>query len=182
MRSNKRTGDFLRECMADALIALMQSKAISKVTVNEIAELAGVNRSTWFRSFETKSDALAFKLVQLWYRWADEHGINKGQKYTLSNAADFFRFNYEYRDLIKLLVNCDLQACVYTAFYEIMAPQFESDAAECYESRFNSYGLFGLLVEWNKREYKQTPEEMVNIFYNVMEQAQPSNSISTGNS
>ena len=69
MGSNARASGFLKECMADALIQLMPQKEFSRITVNEIAAAAGVNRSTWFRHFETKNDALTFKLVQLWLRY-----------------------------------------------------------------------------------------------------------------
>lgn len=54
MGQNAKATDFLKECMADALIQKMQEKPFEKVTVNEIADLAGVNRSTWFRNFKTK--------------------------------------------------------------------------------------------------------------------------------
>ena len=50
MGQNAKATDFLKECMADALIQKMQEKPFEKVTVNEIADLAGVNRSTWFRN------------------------------------------------------------------------------------------------------------------------------------
>ena len=65
MGQNAKATDFLKECMADALIQKMQEKPFEKVTVNEIADLAGVNRSTWFRNFKTKNDALSFKIVIL---------------------------------------------------------------------------------------------------------------------
>ena len=45
MGQNAKATDFLKECMADALIQKMQEKPFEKVTVNEIADLAGVNRS-----------------------------------------------------------------------------------------------------------------------------------------
>lgn len=69
MGTNIKATQFLKECMADALIKYMSEKDFSKITVNEIAESAGVNRSTWFRNFESKTDALTFKLVQLWNRY-----------------------------------------------------------------------------------------------------------------
>ena len=88
MGSNARASGFLKECMADALIQLMPQKEFSRITVNEIATAAGVNRSTWFRHFETKNDALTFKLVQLWLRYtAVQPQIS--QHYTLENAHDF---------------------------------------------------------------------------------------------
>ena len=54
MGQNAKATDFLKECMADALIQKMQEKPFEKVTVNEIADLAGVNRSTWFRILKRK--------------------------------------------------------------------------------------------------------------------------------
>ena len=52
--------------------------------------------------------------------------------------------------------------------YRVMKPQFESAALDCYESRFFSYGLFGLLDEWVRRGFLETPQEMIQIFHTVM--------------
>ena len=53
------TTEFLKECMADALIKLLAVKPIEKITVQEIVTYAGVGRTTWFRSFASKREALA---------------------------------------------------------------------------------------------------------------------------
>ena len=62
-----------------------------------------------------------------------------------------------------------MQSAVYDAFYQLMMPQYGANAEECYKTRFYSYGLFGLLDEWVKRGFKETSDEMVRIFYTVME-------------
>ena len=90
-----------------------------------------------------------------------------GAKYTVYNAREFFNFVYEYRCFIKQVLDLGLQSTVYEAFCEVMKPQFSTGAAECYRSRLYSYGLFGLLGEWNNRGYSETPDEMVN-YYNKM--------------
>ncbi|MBQ1170978.1 MAG: TetR family transcriptional regulator [Lachnospiraceae bacterium] len=51
--------------MADALLQLMREKQFSKITIKEISDIAGVNRSSCFRNFDTKNEALTFKLVLL---------------------------------------------------------------------------------------------------------------------
>ena len=93
MGASPKTTDFLKECMADALLQAMKEKPFSKITVNEITDAAGVNRSTWFRNFSDKNEAITFKLIRLWHRWADEHGMKERRRYTLDNAEDFFAFN-----------------------------------------------------------------------------------------
>ena len=116
MARGTKTTEFLKECMSDALIKLMQEKNFSKITVNDITTVAGVGRSTWFRNFVTKSDALTFKLVRLWERWAKEHNLSDHQRFNLDNARDFFRFNYGIRDLLKTIYNAEIQSCIYDAF------------------------------------------------------------------
>ena len=164
MGASPKTTEFLKECMADALLKTMREKPFAKVTVNEITDVAGVNRSTWFRNFSDKNEAVTFKLIRFWDRWADGHGMTERRRFTLDNAEDFFAFNYSIRDLLSDIHREELQACVYNAFYQVMTPQYGADAAECYEARFYSYGLFGFLDEWIKRGFYETPEQITNLF------------------
>ena len=168
MGASPKTTEFLKECMADSLLRLMREKPFSKITVNEIAQAAGVNRSTWFRNFDTKNEALTFKLVRLWNRWADDHGLKERCRYTLDNAEDFFAFNDSIKELLSQIYREGLQACIYNAFYQVMMPQYGADPAECYEARFYSYGLFGLLDEWIKRGFCETPEQITALFRKMM--------------
>lgn len=168
MSNNLRSREFLKECMADALIRLMSEKDISKITVNEISLKAGVNRSTWFRNFSAKNDALTFKLVTLWYRWAEERGIAGCRRYTVDHAEDFFMFNYNNRELLSMLYSAGLQIVLYETFHQVMMPQYRQDSEDYYHGRFYSYGLFGMLEEWIKRNFKESPKEMTDMFFRMM--------------
>lgn len=53
MAQGTKTTEFLKECLSDALIRLMREKPFDKISINEMAKEAGVNRSTWFRNFTT---------------------------------------------------------------------------------------------------------------------------------
>lgn len=167
-RGNKTT-EFLKECLSDALIRLMRDKEFEKISVKEIADTAGVGRATWFRNYTSKNEALTFKFVQAWNRWSDEHAIVVRNRFTLDNAQDFFQFNYEIRHILHIVYNANMQPSVYDAFYQVMMPQYGANAMECYQARFYSYGLFVLLDEWIKRGFKESPDEMVHIFYDFMD-------------
>ena len=58
MARGKESTEFLKECMSDALIKLMEDRSIEKIAIKQITRLAGVGRSTWFRHFSAKEDAL----------------------------------------------------------------------------------------------------------------------------
>lgn len=166
MGTNEKVTGFLKECMADALIKLMKDKPVGKITAGEITQAAGVGRATWFRNFTSKQEAISFKLIRLWNRWADEHEIKVRDQYTVDNAKDFFDFNYSIRSLLDSIYAAGMQSALFNSFYEVMSPRYGASAEECYISRFHSYGLFGLLDEWIKRGYRETPEEMTKLFIN----------------
>lgn len=172
MGSNIKAVGFLKECMSDALLKLMGEKTFSQITINEISQRAGVNRSTWFRNFTSKEDAITYKYIRLWEHWADEHSISERNNFTLDNARDFFEFNYSIRHIHRIVYSAELQSALYDAFYRVMTPQFGANAAECYQSRFYSYGLFGFLDEWIKRGFYETPEEMTELFLDMIKNGQ----------
>ena len=48
----------LSGCIAQSLLLLLQDKSIEEISVKEIVEKAGVNRSTYYRHFGTKQDVI----------------------------------------------------------------------------------------------------------------------------
>ena len=166
-RGNKTT-EFLKECLSDAHIQLMREKDFEKISIKEIADTAGVGRATWFRNYTSKNEALTFKFVQVWNRWADEHAIAVRDRFDLANAKNFFQFNYEIKHILEIVYTSNMQSAIYDAFYQVMMPQYGANAKECYQARFYSYGLFGLLDEWIKRGFKESVEEMVIFFYQII--------------
>lgn len=171
MGSNAKANEFLKECMSDALISLLSQKPFTKITADEIADAAGVHRSTWFRNFSSKSEAITYKLIRLWNRWADEHDMLIRDRYTVDNAFNFFQFNFEIRNLLELVYSAKLQSSLYDAFYKIMMPHLDVEAEERYSSKFFCYGLFGLLDEWIERGFCESPEEMTTLFQKIIVQS-----------
>ncbi len=166
MGASPKTTAFLKECLADALIKLLETKPFGKITVPEIAALAGVGRTTYFRNFTSKEEMLSFKLIALWDRWAEEHGVTVRRRYAADNALTFFRFNYSIRPLLSLIYRQNLQSAVYGAFQAYMMPQQGPTPLDCYRIGFYSYGLFGLLDAWILRGFSETPEQMAEIVRN----------------
>lgn len=73
MTRKKNSGDFLKECMADALFILLRTKSIEEITVSEITALANVSRITYYRNFTSKEKVIEFKLDKLISQWIHEH-------------------------------------------------------------------------------------------------------------
>ncbi len=163
MGANPKTTAFLKECLADALIKLLETKPMEKITITEIAKLAGVGRTTYFRNFKSKEEMLFFKLILLWERWVEEHSIEKEKYFNAGNTLTFFQFNYSIRPLLELMYSRNLQSALFRSFYNDLMPKNSLLPIDRYESSFYLYGLFGLLDEWITRGFKETPEQMNEI-------------------
>lgn len=159
---------FLKECIADALINLLAQKPADKITIQEITALAGVGRASYFRHFNSLEDVITFKLILLWNHWADTNELKERCQFSLDNALPFFEFNNSIRNLLQLIYKADMQAAIYDAFYKIMMPQHNTNTIECYENRFYSFGLFGILDEWIKREFHESPQEMITVIHDLL--------------
>ena len=169
MSRGTKTTEYLKECMADALIKLMRKYPIEKITIPQIVQTAGVGRPTWFRNFTTKSEAITYKYISMGERWTDEHDVHIKTAFTVANAETFFAYNFSIRHILDVVYATGMQSALYDAFCAIMQPSDRNAPIEVYQQRFYAYGLFGLLDEWVKRGYKETPQEMATMISKFVE-------------
>lgn len=160
-RRNEST-EFLLECMADSLIALMEEKEYSKITISEITERAGVGRATYFRHVKSKEELIIYKLKMCWERWAEESGLRMTTGFALENTEAFFKFNYANREWFLLVYEAGLSQILLSAFDTIFVEQKDTKEQQ-YANAFFKYGLFGILNAWILNGFKEYPEEMIKI-------------------
>ena len=148
---------FLKDCIADAFVKLIKEKHPDKLTAQEISLQAGVGRATYFRNFSSKEDVLTYALCHLWKEWTDER---IDVKTVTNNVHDFFEFNYIHKDLIKRIYEVHYEQTIQKAFFQILSEYPSYNPLDVYLTRFVSYGLFGILEEWAKRDFKESVDEL----------------------
>ena len=162
--------DYLKECISDAILALVREKPLHKLTAEEIAQKAGVGRATYFRAFSSREEAVTFKFIRLWDRYADDHGIRVRDRFDLNNALPFFQYNYSIRPLLKAVYDAGLEEAIHESFARIMVPpERTEDAAAAYRETFYAHGLYGLLDGWIRRDFRETPEEMAQMLRDIIQ-------------
>ena len=81
-------------CMDEALISLLKVKDLEYITVKEICEKAGVNRSTFYLHYETIADLVHEAIETMNQRFmsyfADAKGIEEELDHTCSDYAGLF--------------------------------------------------------------------------------------------
>ncbi|TLQ21500.1 TetR/AcrR family transcriptional regulator [Lactiplantibacillus plantarum] len=155
--------EFLKECLADALIELMTRKKFENIRIIEITKLAGVARSTYYRNFDSKEEILQFKLGLLTERWQNKKET-KDIEDTMQAIIAFVEFISSNRILITSLYNSNLMHVFQNYFYRILGPQKNEKGEDAYLKAFVSFGMFGLINEWIRNGMIETPEQLGKIF------------------
>lgn len=57
---NRNDPELFKTYIMEAFILLLEEKSFSEITIKEITKKAGVNRSTYYRNFDSKEDIIIF--------------------------------------------------------------------------------------------------------------------------
>lgn len=155
--------EFLKDCMAGAVIKLLERYPLEKIQVKQICDVSGYHRASWFRAFRSKSEAVTYHMVRLWQQYCDKHDIAVRDDFMIGNADAFFQYNYEVRDTTRLLYRRGLMTELAASFTITMHDRHADDPIKAYHSAMFAFSLFGILREWIIRDFDQTPAEMARI-------------------
>lgn len=137
--------EFLKDCLADAVIRLLEKYPLNEIQVKQICDVSGYHRSSWFRAFRSKHESVTYKMIRLWQVWTDVHGVTVRDEFTLDNADAFFQYNYEIRDTTRLLYRRGLMGDISKSFTAILYAHHREEPREAYKASIFAYLLFGIL-------------------------------------
>ncbi len=106
---------------------------------------------------------------RIWERYAELNDIKVRDRFDLDNALHFFRYNHSIRHILTLVYQAGQQEALHESFCRIMTPpDREMDTLSTYREKFYAHGLYGLLDEWIKRDFRETPEEMAETIRQIV--------------
>jgi hypothetical protein len=155
----KNQTDFLKLCLADALIKLLETRDYADINVNEICELAVVGRTTFYRHLDKnngKEELLLFKITYEWDRYQEKHDEEIRQDRNLGMSS----YIYENRKLFSLLYKRGLITLLMRAFEVLIPGGAVIDKNLSYLMSFFTYGYFGIIYQWIKYDFDESPEQV----------------------
>lgn len=150
--------DYIKLCLADALIQLLDERGYGNFGVSDVCELAGVGRTTFYRHVGCKNgmcELLVFKLEYEWARYCQDRGISCAEG--VWTLLDFF---YANRKLLQLIDSCGLLQTLMSAFERMNAHCLASAQEGGYLANFFVYGTFGVVLQWIRRGFDETPDQV----------------------
>lgn len=170
-----------KKWIATALVALMQEKPFSKITIQEIAQKAELDRRTFYRNFESKEDILRFYVYQL----SAEYTEKLHNEETLSIPTSLLIFcevAYEHKEFISMLIQNNLSVLLLNVFDEVLpavhqkvkdrfvgAEESNILANIDYVFAYNTGGFWNVLNKWFADGCKLTPQEVAEIIAAIIQ-------------
>ena len=162
--NNKRKKES-QEKIEKAFIELIQTRNVEEITVTDICNITGLNRSTFYANYldiYDLVDKIKVKMIEDFFDIYKEEAANQYHSY------DFLKLFYHikenqlfYKTYFKL--NLDLTDSVkYIDAKEV--DRFFTDSKNIdYHIEFFKAGLNAIIKKWLSNGCKESPEEIVNI-------------------
>ena len=165
------------KALASSIKQLMETTALSKISIQEIVDNCGVNRQTFYYHFKDKFDLVNWiyyyevtKLIadkKHYENWSD--GMVSTLTYLMKNKAfyinalntpgqnDFDGYFFEFCfELIKGVVN------------DLSSEMTVSDKNKRFIADFYTHAFVGITIQWIKGGMKEAPKEIVIDIENVV--------------
>ncbi len=174
--------------MDEALIAMLDKKEYSFITVKEICDKAGVNRSTFYLHYETMDDLLCETIeyigngIREKYKNQDVIDVKKIATCSLEDLILITpKYLFPYLEFIKarkkvfkasytqpnILKTQEITGYLYKKIFEPILVRFNVPEKERnYRIIFALKGIGAIIMEWVKKDCTESIEEMADIIIN----------------
>ena len=163
-----------RELLADALLALGAQNALDDVAVGDLAEEAGVSRSTFYQHFASKDDFLVRSWVNLLEATEAAYAKHYPDRADIIASKPLFHHVAQAGDFVRSLVRSEVYPRQMAAGEEKLREIAEANLQRrmphwrkerCRETAiYIAGGFVGLLRWWMESGLRRSPEEMQTAF------------------
>lgn len=165
-----------KKILVQSLMQLMQQKQIKDITVRELADVADVNRGTFYLYYRDVFDMLEQIENEIFAKFDALLLSHPGEtviQQTLPFLRDLFAFASENQDLCRVLLSRNgdmsflqrLNSVVFEKCHEEFMTLVKDSSEDEFEYRYNFavFGCIGMIRSWVDGGCKQDYETMANI-------------------
>ena len=168
MRRKNTTSATMKDYIAQSLFVLMRKRSFALISIGEITEKAGVNRSTYYRNFKSREDIVRFYVKKIW----NEYRIGFDQTLSFENHLQKLLTHYiKYKTEFLLIYKNGLAHLVLDALNDFFKPA-GADATMSLEDRYKIHwytgAIYNTLLLWFSDEMRESPERISEIYVKII--------------
>lgn len=168
MRRKNTTAEMMKSYMADSLLMLMEKKDYANISIGEITEKAGVNRSTYYRNFKSKEGIIRFYFTRLMETYLIQTKPDMDMKAYLRGMFHTFLAQKKQVMLIhRQGISYLLADTLNDYFLERIAPKKQCSFSEKFAIYYHTGGIFNTFMLWFSNDMDPSPEELAELSLSV---------------
>lgn len=163
-----------KQLLQNGLLRLLKQKNIQKINITELCKEAGINRSTFYKYYNTPYDVLTDMGNTIIRKFIDETNIENLT--SLPDHRKFYeqlcRYLYENADTMKILIGYNLDSEIsdvlkcspktHDVLVKLLERKFETEEIEM-ALTFIYSGAYNLIRKWIMEDIPKTPEEIADL-------------------
>lgn len=165
MRRKNTTKQMMKEYISESLLLLMEKKKYNEISIAEITDKAGVNRSTYYRNFSSKEEIIKFYFEQIMKNYLAEYEVLTDKSFEVYLCIIFKHFN-QYKLQLLAIYHNDLSYLileVLNCFFEQWQSQRPNSVKEQFRLFYHIGGIYNFFILWFSHGMKETPDELTKI-------------------
>ena len=164
MKHKNVTNEMIRDYVVEALLILMRAEDYNGITIGQITEKAGVNRSTYYRNFDTKEDIIRrfyARLLEKSLDSMDENDKASTRNYLKVHFSTFYERKNELLLIHKAGLSYLLLDVLNTVF--IGNQRLETDFIKELSVYYHTGGIFNSFLLWFEKGMSISPDDFACI-------------------
>ena len=164
--SNQESNQITRECLEAALLDLMTTKDLDKISITELTNNAGVSRSAFYNNYKTKEALLDSIVQKVIKQICDFIKSEYNKKTTKEIYTIFFIAIKKSSKSFKVFLDSDINIYKYLFLENV----FPSSSVESHYKMVAKEGAFyRIIVDWFQAGMKESPEEMGTLCAKILD-------------
>jgi AcrR family transcriptional regulator len=163
MKRKNIASEVFKEYIAESLLLLMKKKSYSRISIGEITDKAGVNRSTYYRHFSSKEEIIKFYFKRILHGYSLVFNRNDTYK---THLQKLFQHYLVYKQEFLLIYKNGLAHVILDALNDFFEPIANNETGKV-QKRLRIYwyagATYNLFLYWLEGGMKETPEELGGI-------------------
>lgn len=155
----------MKEYMIGALLLLMKKRSFSEISIGEITDKAGVNRSTYYRNFHSKEEIIETFFCNILERIITE--LPADDNLTLQEyLTHVFKVFYSYKDDILCIHQNKLShllLSVLNSYFLVNADMANESFIERLPLYYHTGGIFNDFILWFDCNMEPVPEVFAKV-------------------
>lgn len=170
MRKKNITTDMMKSYITESLFLLMEKKPYDAISIGEITQRAGVNRSTYYRNFASKEDIIRFFLDGLMKQYSGAYETSEEHSMEVYLQILFSCFHAHKKELLLLIRDRLSHILLETLndWLNMPGKTLSDFTQEQHRIAYHIGGIYNCMILWISHGMTESPEEMTQISMSIL--------------